>query len=611
MNSTTRVILILTLSAFYSLSSNAQNKPEVEKTDSTKVYKDIETFAKKTKFTKFLHRLVFKPVIKKPSKKKKSTRLVQQTYKPFEGKIIRSVSIMTLEPFGTSLRDTGIHPHSFIQKAGNTLHIKTRKLAIRQLLLFHKDELFDSLKIKETERLIRSQRYIRDVFIYPSLAAKNSDSVDIYIRALDVWSITPHLAFTTNRLTLGLNERNLAGMGHQFSNDFTWYHTTGDRAFESFYYIPNINRTYINTTIDYFITREDYYSRSINIERPFYSPLVHWAGGTFWAQQKDISGLVPEDTFTSLTYKRNIQDYWMAKSWQISKGSSEIERTTNFIMSLRYLRFNYFERPDIWLDTLGIYNDEENYLFGSGISTRTYVQDRYVFDYGVTEDIPTGKAYWLVTGFRQKNGFRRMYFGFSVAFGEYLSFGYLNSKIEYSTFMDGISTDQGIVTASVNYFSPIIEWGNWRFRQFIKPEIAIGIRRLPNERLTLNDNYGIRGFDAPDLYGTQRFLLTLQTQAYAPWNVLGFRFGPYVICALGMLGTDTDDFSKSRLYSQFGFGFLIKNEFLVLNSFQVSFAYYPLIPGSGANILKFNPYKTDDYQVNDFNVAKPGITPFR
>src|SRR5687768_13302717 len=179
MNSTTRAVLIVLLSVFFSLSGYAQNKPEVEKTDSTKVYKDIETFAKKTKFTKFLHRLVLKPVIKKPSKKKKSTRLVQQTYKQYEGKIIRSVSILTLEPFGTSLRDTGIHPHSFIQKAGNTLHIKTRKIAIRQLLLFNKNELFDSLKVKETERLIRSQRYIRDVFIYPSLPNKNSDSVDI------------------------------------------------------------------------------------------------------------------------------------------------------------------------------------------------------------------------------------------------------------------------------------------------------------------------------------------------------------------------------------------------------------------------------------------------
>jgi hypothetical protein len=50
-------------------------------------------------------------------------------------------------------------------------------------------------------------------------------------------------------------------------------------------------------------------------------------------------------------------------------------------------------------------------------------------------------------------------------------------------------------------------------------------------------------------------VLTLQTQSYAPWNVFGFRFGPYLIYSLGILGNDETGFSNSRMYSQLAWEF--------------------------------------------------------
>lgn len=106
-------------------------------------------------------------------------------------------------------------------------------------------------------------------------------------------------------------------------------------------------------------------------------------------------------------------------------------------------------------------------------------------------------------------------------------------------------------------------------------------------------------------------LVTLQTQSYSPWNFIGFRFGPYFTWTFGMLGDETTGFSKSRVYSQFGLGVLIKNENLILNTFQVSIAFYPLIPGVGQNVIKLNPLETTDFGFRDFEIGKPAPIVFQ
>jgi len=106
-------------------------------------------------------------------------------------------------------------------------------------------------------------------------------------------------------------------------------------------------------------------------------------------------------------------------------------------------------------------------------------------------------------------------------------------------------------------------------------------------------------------------VLTLQTQSYAPWNFIGFRFGPYVTFSLGKLGDAESGFNNSRLYSQIGLGVLIKNEHLVINTFQLSIAYYPMIPGHGQNIVKTNSFRSTDFGFRDFEIGKPAVVGFQ
>jgi hypothetical protein len=121
----------------------------------------------------------------------------------------------------------------------------------------------------------------------------------------------------------------------------------------------------------------------------------------------------------------------------------------------------------------------------------------------------------------------------------------------------------------------------------------------------------MNGFSSTSLSGSNRLIITLQTQSYTPWNLIGFHFGPFLVFSLGMLGDEITGFNNSKVYSQIGLGVLIKNENLVFSTFQLSIAFYPSIPGKGQNVFKMNSFKTTDFGFRDFEIGKPAILQFQ
>lgn len=125
----------------------------------------------------------------------------------FDGKIIRKINIITLDPFGHSVVDSTVMPKNWGERTGNRLHLKTKKIAIKNLLLFRKNTVYDSYKVQETERLIRSQRYVTAVRISNKAVGMAADSVDVTIRVLDSWSTIPRFSISSNQMSVGIKEK--------------------------------------------------------------------------------------------------------------------------------------------------------------------------------------------------------------------------------------------------------------------------------------------------------------------------------------------------------------------------------------------------------------------
>ena len=570
--------------------------------DSTHLYGNIESYSGSSRFTRFMYRLFYKPVAPGPVRTGPGKKLVQKPYSSFEGKIIRNISITTLDPFGYSIGDTIVASQSLLSATGNRFHIKTRRSVIRNLLLIREDQIFDSLLIMESERLVRRGKYITDVSFFVEETSENSDSVDIFIRELDKWSIIPGGSINAGQNSFSLRDDNFLGLGHGFQNELIRNKSTGNFTYNTKYHVPNIRNTYINSTLLYGTDEAGNFIKSIAAERPFFSPFTKWASGI------EFSQVARNDSVWSGSYMQfrfNSQDYWAGKATRIFKGNTEFGRTTRLISAVRFNRIRFLEKPPEAFDTLKYYTGENFYLASIGISTRLYVRDKYIFNFGITEDVPVGRVMSLTGGYRVKNNTGMIYYGARFSSGNYHPWGYLGSNIEIGTFIRSSQAEEGAISASLNYFTGLLETGGWKIRQFIRPQITVGINRYGYDRLTLNEEYGLGGFNSPVLSGNSRLLFTSQTQSYAPWNFIGFNFGPYLILSLGMLGDAEKGFRSGRVYSQTGLGVLIKNDNLVMNSFQVSIAFYPVIPGVGENIFKINSFQSFDFGFHDFETGKP------
>ncbi len=599
-------------------------------------YKAIETYSQKSKLTRFLHHLFFKPVDPKTGPQIRKSKIRKtKLYTKAAGKIVRNILITTFDPFGYNIRDTSSHPLDFLTKTGNYLHIKTHPAVFKNLLLFRKNDPYDSLLVNESMRLIRSQKYVRDVFLYSLPTSKITDSVDVYIRVSDTWSILPAFSLSGSTMKMGLSDINFAGTGSSLHGDLQHNRPEDYNVTRISYLIPNIRHSFISLNIQYLFPGKNdmvknyefsrsYYSpvtsnllylfsenkdivRSIELTRSFYSPVAKWAGGVFMGQIIIAQSYILPDTIHYLASRTNIQDYWGARSWQIFKGYQADGRITSFILSGRLLRIRYPGRSPEALQA-NIFNNETSFFAGIGITSRKYIQDKYIFNYEKVEDFPVGRAIGITAGLNVQET-NRAYLGFNTSWGNYYRFGYLATHLEFGTFKGLTGFQQGVATIRINYFTRLLTLGNWKIRQFIRPTLILGINRLPNDNLTFSE--GMRGFENLEYSATRMVVLTLQTQSYPPWNLWGFHFGPYFFTSLGMLGNESSGFNKSRLYSLLGLGVLIKNNYLTFNTFQISITFYPFVPGNGYNIFKTNAYKTSDYGFRNFEVTKPGIIDYR
>jgi len=160
----------------------------------------------------------------------------------------------------------------------NKLHIQTRPGVIERALLFKRGDPLSVRLIDETERLLRTNRYLYDVQFRP--IAYHDGVVDIEVLTRDTWSLDPGFSAGrsggTNSGGIHLREYNLLGtgvsigLGHsknvdRSSNEFQ---LSNDRAFGSW------------TSVAYTLaTNSDGKRDALAVVRPFYALDSRWTAG--------------------------------------------------------------------------------------------------------------------------------------------------------------------------------------------------------------------------------------------------------------------------------------------------------------------------------------------
>lgn len=152
----------------------------------------------------------------------------------------------------------------------NRLHIRTRPEVISSQLLFHEGDTFSFQKLAESERLLRSNRYLQKVTIDHVRA--EDGQVDVNVTTADSWTLIPKISASRsggeNNSTIGVQEMNLLGTGIAVQ---VQYKSDVDRD-SSMLKIVDRNlgssRYALKTTL---ASNSDGHTRFLQIGKPFYS----------------------------------------------------------------------------------------------------------------------------------------------------------------------------------------------------------------------------------------------------------------------------------------------------------------------------------------------------
>lgn len=172
----------------------------------------------------------------------------------------------------------------------NALHIQTRPSVIQRALLFKSGDRVSLRLLEETERLLRSNRFLYDVQF--RAVAYHDGVVDIEVLTRDTWSLDPGVSAGrsggANSSGIHLREYNLLGSGtsvsfghsknvDRSSNEFQF---SSDRAFGSWTSI-SLNHA----------TNSDGRSDAVAIVRPFYALDSRWTAGITASKDKRIDAI--------------------------------------------------------------------------------------------------------------------------------------------------------------------------------------------------------------------------------------------------------------------------------------------------------------------------------
>ncbi|QNE39865.1 hypothetical protein F1C16_09995 [Hymenobacter sp. NBH84] len=534
-------------------------------------------------------------------------QLVDRQFARHNFKIVRNINITSLDAFGYNINDVNRTPRNFLEKAGNSFHIKTARSRVRQVLLFRPGQELDPLDLAESERLLRQTSEILDARVFVNEATTSADSVDIEVVTKDVFSISGGFQLRdVDAAVVDLRDINFLGMGHQFRNSYQYGRSTPQSwSYKGSYLVPFRDFLYGQVRV-----RDEYRNKeqSLSLNRSFYSVNTRYAYALNIDHYNVDATRYPDTLYRALRFYR--QDIWVGRSLHLPSYDLGYDNPGRLVVAARAINTRIIKSPypEYRTNTL---------LYGTlGYTVRRYYKDKYLFGFGRTEDIPTGSIYSFTTGYELNAKQNRHYYGIRAAYAGYSPLrGYLYLNAEFSSYLlrPQNNWQQGQLNTELLYFTPLYRTGNFQWRHFFWNRSTLGFNRLAEEApLVIDGSRGLRGFNSNQtLRGQSRFILNYEANVFTPLSFLGFRVAAVAFADAAWLsgGGQTIPFAD-KPYMGFGLGLRFRNEYTVLRTFQFFLGYYPRGQASGDGFRIFQSSRSY-YGFNDFSIGQPSITTYQ
>jgi hypothetical protein len=445
-----------------------------------------------------------------------------------------------------------------LYRLANSLHATTRPDVIRQQLLFKSGDQYSSRVLEESERIIRSNRYIQEVSIRP--VRIENGVVDIDVRTTDTWTLVPKLSFGRrggeSKVKLGLQETNLFGTGIEIG---VAYKSDVDRDSSAIRIIDrHLGNSWYGIEAEY-ADNSDGYTQLLKINKPFFSLEATGAGGLSYFDDDKIESLYDRGEALA-EYRHQTRSHEFYAGW--SKGLTD-GWAHRYTAGLAYDEHRFSpvatsmapmsvvpEDRKLVYPFVGVEFMQDRFEKTENLDQIKRVEDRYLGTLVSARLGYAGTAFgsdrnaWIVSA-QAKTGF-----GSSLSSSLLLASG-LTTRWEF----DGLQNLA--LDASAKYYKRQSE----KRLFYASLSGTYGHNLDADNQLYLGGDNGLRGYPLRYQGGDKRALLTVEQRIFTDWYPFRlFRVGAAVFFDAGRTwGINPVGSSNLGLLKDVGFGLRIGN----------------------------------------------------
>ncbi len=448
--------------------------------------------------------------------------------------------------------------NKLLYRLANSAHVTTRPGVIQQQLLFNSGDPFSLRKLEESERILRSNRYIQEAHIEPVL--NEEGEVDINVRTTDVWTLVPKISLSRsggkNKSGIGIKEMNLLGSGVDvealYKSDVDRDSTIikfSDRNLGSSWY--RLSTTYANNS--------DGYTYFVDLSKPFYSLDATSAFGVSFLSNQQVDSLYDRGEVMS-QYGNESRSFEVFKGWSGGLKNGWTKRTTTGLMFDEH----QFTSVDSIDQPLSIFPGDRKLVYPFvGIE---FMQDRYEKAENHDQINRTEDRY-LGTRINARVGAARTTFGsdrnaWILNAAAQTGFGSSEKRslvlaTRLTTRFEDDGPQNALIDASAKYYSR--QSDKRLFYASLSGSYGHNLD-IDNQMMLGGDN-GLRGYPLRYQTGDKRALLTLEQRFFSDWYPMRlFRVGGAVFFDAGRTwGRSPVSDRNNELLKDVGFGLRIGN----------------------------------------------------
>lgn len=531
------------------------------------------------------------------------------TFRRYRNRVIRSVRIIKLNPFGTSIYDTIHLENRGITKTINDLHFPTRDDVIKSYLLFKEGDRLNPVKISDNERIIRNAPIFEDArFIVDPVSR---DTVDLILVVKDIFPVGADLKINSvKNFSLRLYNRNIFGLGHQFGQSFGYNKHYSPSFFlgEGSYTIRNIRHSFTDFSV---LWSNDPLQKRIGIDltRPFVTPETHFAGGLYIAYNR--SWLYNNTSSPRYIFTNRIFDVWAGYATITNRLKDISSRRQQIALTARLYQLDFYDTPPFSLLSEPPMVNTTRILFAFHVLRSEFYRTNMLYGYGRTEDIPYGHHAEVVFGWENTELTNRFYTALKADFLKPITYaGLIGLDLQIGGYLKNGFYEDGVLKTSLKLISPLVKSGKNSIRNFAFLGFTTGLSRSVPGKLSINDGNTGNLFNNYELLGYKRMRVHIESVLFTQNYFLGFRFAPFVYADAAVVAPKDQRLAIQNIYPAIGLGIRFRNENLVFSTFQISFAVHLIAP---ENIRAVEFFFSDLPQtgLEKYLIEKPEIVEYK